>query len=57
MIKHRIRFIAKDVNGVPRVWGEGPTAEIAESRCIDTLREYVQGRRDLRLDQFTIAEE
>ncbi len=35
-----------DANGIRRVWGEGPTLDIAETRCKDAALDYVQRRRD-----------
>ena len=40
------QVIGKDGHGVPRVYGEGPSRDIAESRCWDEVRDYVARRRD-----------
>lgn len=40
------RYVGHDANGVPRVWGEGPTFEIAESRCKDEALTYLRRRPD-----------
>lgn len=42
------RYIAYDHMGVKRVYGDGPTKDIAESRCLLELEEYQQRRPDLR---------
>lgn len=43
------RVVIVDNMGVPRVWGEGPTKDIAETRAWDEFRErgYIR-RHDLR---------
>jgi hypothetical protein len=38
--------IGYDGNGVPRVYGNGPTPDVAESRCMAESRDYVARRRD-----------
>lgn len=49
------RFIGKDANGVPRVYGDGPTADIAETECRQAAAEYVRRRPDTGpLDSWTI---
>ncbi len=35
-----------DANGVRRVWGEGPTLDIAETRCKEAALDYLRHRRD-----------
>lgn len=40
------QVIGKDGRGVPRVFGEGPSFDVAESRCAMAVREYVARRRD-----------
>lgn len=40
------RFYGYDNAGVPRVWGEGQTRDIAETRCLDAAKEYICGRPD-----------
>lgn len=41
-----IRWIGKDANGIPRVYGEAPTPDIAEARCMDAAKDYVRHRPD-----------
>lgn len=36
-----IRFTGYDPNGIPRVWGEGNSADIAETRAVDAAKDYV----------------
>jgi hypothetical protein len=43
-----IRFLGFDSSGIARVYGDGATADIAETRCRQTALEYVQGRPDCR---------
>ena len=38
--------IGTDSRGIPRVYGEGPSRDVAESRCKDEARDYVGRRRD-----------
>ncbi len=40
------RYVGKDANGIPRVWGEGETSEIAETRCREAVLDYLKGRPD-----------
>ena len=40
------QFIGFDAAGTPRVWGVGPTADVAETECSRAIREYVRRRRD-----------
>lgn len=37
-------FVGKDANGIPRVFGAGPNADIAETDCVEAAREYVRRR-------------
>jgi len=39
-------FVGKDCNSIERVWGEGPTADIAETRCFDEAKVYIKERPD-----------
>lgn len=38
------RYIGTDKNSIPRVWGEGKTADIAETRCRLEVIEYIRRR-------------
>ena len=40
------RNIGTDSQGMPRVFGEGPSRDVAESRCRAEARDYVARRRD-----------
>ena len=50
------RFVAYDYMNVPRVWGEGETRDIAESRCRDELMDYARRRPDLWRKGFDVKE-
>lgn len=39
-------FIGRDAHGVPRVWGTGPTLDIAETRCREEAFDYLRRRPD-----------
>ncbi len=41
-----MEFIGKDGNGIPRVWGAGPSPDIAETECRIKILEYVSERPD-----------
>ena len=49
-----IRVVALDGNGIPRVYGDGPTMDIAETRCRDELLEYLKTRKEMRLTDFVL---
>ena len=50
------KFVALDGDLVPRVYGTGDTADIAESRCREFLLTRAKARPDWRLDEFTIIQ-
>ena len=37
-----IRYEGADRSGIPRVFGEGPQADVAYSRCAEAVRDYWQ---------------
>lgn len=41
-----IRYEAADRSGIPRVYGEGPQADVAYTRCAEAVLDYVQRRPD-----------
>lgn len=41
-----IIIIGRDRNKIPRVWGAGPTWDIAETRCHTAAVDYVRSRPD-----------
>jgi hypothetical protein len=41
------RVIGMDPMGIPRAYGEGPTFDIAETRCMAEACDCVQRQRDL----------
>lgn len=51
------RFIARSPDGAKRVYGDGPTKDIAESRCRDELLEYIKRRPDWPLSKYIIEED
>ena len=51
-------FHGFDANNIRRVWGEGPTRDIAETRAHNAALDYVRGRPDtgpLSRWKFTLA--
>lgn len=48
------RYVARDYMGVPRVYGEGETKDIAETRCCEELMAYRQRRPDLASAGFSV---
>ncbi len=49
-------WYGKDCNGIPRVWGTGPSHDIAETRARSMALEYVARRRDTGpLDLWTFS--
>lgn len=50
-------MIGCDRHGVPRCFGEGPTREVAETRCVESVFAYVRRRRDTGpVDLWTFAD-
>jgi hypothetical protein len=48
-------FVGKDANGIPRVYGNGPTPDVAESECRKAMMEYVGRRPDTGpLDKWSL---
>lgn len=48
------RFVGLDAHGVIRVYGDGPTSDVAETECKKAALEYVGRRRDTGpLDRWT----
>ena len=41
-----------DKNGVTRVYGRGPTLDLAETECRRAVVEYCQRRREMKIDDF-----
>jgi hypothetical protein len=39
-----MKVVAKDRNGVPRVWGEGSTTDEATHQCHTALQEYFESK-------------
>lgn len=53
-----IRFVGTDAYAVPRVFGFGPTAELAETECWEAAKEYVARRPDAGpLSEWTVDKE
>ena len=49
------KFIGLDAYAVPRVYGVGQTAEIAETECWEAAKEYVVRRPDTGpLSEWTV---
>ena len=51
-----MRVIAKDRDGIPRVWGEGLTTDQAIHECHTALYEYLESHkvRGFKLSDFTM---
>lgn len=48
-------FVAKDPNGIPRCFGYGPAADVAETECRKSILEYVAKRpSEGPVDKWTI---
>ena len=43
---HIYQYVGSDKMGVPRVYGHGMNPDVAESECVQMVREYVQHRPD-----------
>ena len=41
-----VRFIGRDLRGIKRVWGEGPTKAEAVAECERAINEYIARRPD-----------
>lgn len=46
MANKTVRISGYDAAGLPRVWGEHETADVAETRCRDEAAAYVRRRPD-----------
>ena len=46
MITEKCKCYGHDKNGVRRVFGLGPTNDIAETRCKEAAKDYVKDRPD-----------
>ena len=42
------KYIGKDPNGIQRVWGSAPHADIAETLCVVEAEKYVEKRPDTK---------
>lgn len=49
------RCVAKDKDGIPRVWGEAKSPKLAETNCRWELQEYLKRRREMSLPEFTFS--
>jgi hypothetical protein len=47
MAKDTYRYYGRDPSGYARVWGDGPTPDVAETECCKAVREYVARRPDM----------
>lgn len=49
-------WVGKDRNGIPRVWGTGPSHDVAESQALAMARDYLKRRPDTGpLDLWSFA--
>ena len=43
-----------DADGIPRVWGDGPTDAQAKAQCVWAIKEYCDSRLDIKPSEFSL---